>query len=84
MMLLLVKKADAWLKQNMFVGLLIRLIVRWKNCTRAETLVQFFPHKIEQMNRPTRHVFLHKQSRRWFETPSPSLLRHCNERTYVQ
>ena len=33
---------------------------RWKNCTRAETLVQFFPRKIERINRPTRHVLLQK------------------------
>ena len=40
------------------VGLLIRSILRWKNCTRAEALVQLFPRKIERINRPTRHVFL--------------------------
>ena len=35
-------------------------ILRWKNCNRAEALMQFFPRKIERINRPTRHVFLHK------------------------
>ena len=39
----------------------IRSIFRWKNCTRAEALVQFSPRKIERINRPTRHVLLHAQ-----------------------
>ena len=29
-----------------------------EKCTRTEALVQFFPRKIEWINRPTRHVFL--------------------------
>ena len=42
----------------LIVGLLISLILRRKNFTRAEALLHFFPRKIERINRPTRHVFL--------------------------
>ena len=40
MMLLLVEKVDAWLKQTCLIGLLILSILRWKK-TRTEALVQF-------------------------------------------
>ena len=43
MIVLFVKKADAWLKQTCLAIVLMRSILRWKNYTRAEALVQFFP-----------------------------------------
>ena len=59
-------------RKTRFVGLLIRSILRWKNCTRAEALVPFFPRKIERINRPARHVFLQSahcnQKNRTFHT----------------
>ena len=59
MMLLLVKKADAWLEQSMSrwpVNSFVRFCAeklhsRWS--ARA-----FFPPKFERINRPTRHVLL--------------------------
>ena len=58
LLVLLVYKADAWLKQNMsccsvnsFDFALEKLHSRWS--ARA-----FFPRKIERINRPTKHVFL--------------------------
>ena len=45
-------------RKTCLVGLLIRSIVCRKKCTSASTRVQFFLHKIERFNRPTRHVFL--------------------------
>ena len=47
-----------WIK-TCLVSLLFHSICHWKNCTRAEALVHFFPRKIERINRPTRHVLLH-------------------------
>ena len=32
------------------VGLLIRSIFRWENCTRTEALVRFFPRKMDQQD----------------------------------
>ena len=43
----------------------LRIDFRWKNCTRIEALVQFFPRKIERINRPTRHVLLHTFAGAW-------------------
>ena len=57
-MLLLVWKADAWLKQNMSCWSVNSFDFLLENCTRAEALVQFFQRKIERINRPTRHVLL--------------------------
>ena len=37
---------------------LIRLILRWKNCPRAEALVQFSSAKIERINTVAGHVLL--------------------------
>ena len=37
---------------------LIRLILRWKNCTSASARVQFFQRKIEWINTVARHVLL--------------------------
>ena len=51
------KQVHDWSKTYL-VGLLIRSIFRWKNCTRAEALVQFFAQKLERINRPARHVLL--------------------------
>ena len=50
---------------NIFHGVVAciesRCVIKAKHvllvCTRAEALVQFFPRKIERINRPTRHVF---------------------------
>ena len=44
---------------------LIRSILRWKNCTCAEALVQFFRAKIERINTVARHVLLHAQMVHW-------------------
>ena len=46
------------IRKTCLVGLLIRSILRGKNCTRASARVQFFQRKIERINRPTRHVLL--------------------------
>ena len=45
-------------RNTCLVGLLIRSILRGKNCTSASARVQFFQRKIERINRPTRHVLL--------------------------
>ena len=41
---------------------LIRSILRWKNCTCAEALVPFSRAKIERINKVARHVVIHTLS----------------------
>ena len=92
-MLLLISKADVWLKQNMsywsansFDFPLEELHSHWR--ARA-----FFPRKTERINRPIRHVLLHdlRLNKRlgkqwgawWFETPSRPLWRHCSGLIFI-
>ena len=62
------------------IGLFILSILLWKNFTRAEELVQFFPSKIEWINRPTRYILLHPMTwKRFLHLPSLTQVLLCGD-----